>query len=152
MRLLQASLLFMLLGGCALLKPAITPEQPFVEQRMRFRPDRPGKLTYSVCNAKDAVGHCTAQVIHEVDLADSAKRAEFNSLNFVCDVGGERYKVCKDAAQLCQVTYTKSCVLFFCNSTEVIAKRLDATMDLERLVDADARCFQKDHYPFDPEN
>lgn len=139
--------------GCATL-PEIVAEQPLIDQRLSFRPDHPGKMTYLVCLTKSPeTGVCTEEVIHEVDLKDAGKRSQLDDMGFVCNVAGERYKVCFHAPGLCQITQAKTCggpFNLFCTSKEIVAKYLDGSDDLQKLIDANARCFQKDRYPFDP--
>lgn len=124
------------------------PEQELLYQRLKFRPGYEGKLTYSVCLAKDASsGECTSEQIRAFDLADPATRKTFNDLGFICRVGDKRGKVCQDSAGICSITYTQSCPFPWCAKTEVVAHRWDATTDFIFLVGAGTRCFNVSQYP-----
>lgn len=143
------SFLLLLLLGCAT-TPELFPEQPLADQRLKLRTDRVGELTYSVCLAKDPkTGHCTNQVIKGIDLRKESERKRLNDLNFVCNLNGDRFKICKDSAGLCEIGRKKECTLvIFCKETPVVVRRIDAVEDAQRLIDAGTRCFSRDKYPF----
>lgn len=117
------------------------PRHELLDQILRPRPGHEGKLTNTSLDATGAVH------TDEYDINDEPTRAKLNTLNFVCNIGGRHFKVCKDKAGFCRFSTTKSCFLFFCKDSDK-QEEFIPVYGYQFLLDAKTRCFNKETYPF----
>lgn len=132
--------------ACSTANPPPYPAHPLVDQILKVRPGHEGVLTNRSCAANDpATGYCTQAKIQEYPLADPAFRETANRLNFLCNIGGKRYKICKDKPGFCRIGYLPKCFLVFCQQEEVELDYLPVG-NYQFLLDAAARCANKEEY------
>lgn len=132
--------------------PALYPEHPLVDQIIKVRQGHDGMLTNRTCTEKpdpalkDSSPDCPLEHIKDYPLADVDFRQTANRLNFICNVGGKRYKICLDKPGFCRFSYKQDCFLgIFCHPAE----RLEEYLPVEKygfLLDANARCAKKEKY------
>lgn len=148
-----------LLAACVILGivacatvPTIYPEHPLVDEILKVRKGHEGLLTNRTCalktdpNAADSSPGCQVEHIKDYALSDPEFRQTVNRLNFICNVGGKRYKICLDKPGFCRFSYTQDCFLgFICKPAE----RLEEYLPVEKygfLLDANVRCAKKEKY------
>lgn len=128
--------------GCA--GREIFPAHPLNEQLIKPRPGHEGKLTNRSCS-KYEKDLCVEEHIQEYALSDKDFRETANQLDFICNIGGRRFKICLDKPGFCRVSYKENCFLFFCSRGE----RLEEYLPVEKykfLLDSGARCANKQMY------
>lgn len=136
-------LLGLFTGGCSV-APIYAPH-PLVEQILKPREGYEGKLTNRTCG-EYVDGKCTKEAITTYDLGDASFREAVNKFDFLCSIGGRRFKICLDKPGFCRFTYKTSCFLgMFCKKGE----KLEEYLPVEQyrfLLDADTRCANKGIY------
>lgn len=136
-------LLALLTIGCG--APQIYSPHPLVEQILRPRTGFEGSLTNRTCKKYDG-SKCLGEEIQVYPLNDQAFRESVNKFNFICSIGGRRFKICRDKPGFCRFTYKQSCFLgVFCKPGE----KLEEYTPVEQyrfLLDADTRCANKEIY------
>jgi hypothetical protein len=145
-------------GGCSS-APIIYPEHPLADQIIKPREGHEGKLTHRSCLAKSKTPlspgqkpetdgrYCADQQIREYPLEDPTFRETVNKLDFICNIGGSRYKICKDKPGFCRFTRApKSCVLIFCKPGAIIEDDYLPVAKYRFLLDAKTRCAKKGNY------
>lgn len=125
--------------------PTMYPKLALVDQILKPREGFSG-LTHRTCASLDEKNQCVWQ-IEEHKLDEPAFRTAANALNFICNIGGRRFKVCLDKAGFCRMQ-SVSCG-WFCHKT-VEAEFIPVT-NYKFLLDANTRCFNKNTYPFGDE-
>lgn len=135
--------LSLLLVGCV--TSMVYAPHPLVEQILKPRAGYDGKLTNRTCGEYQN-GKCVKESIATYNLEDADFRSSVNKFNFICSIGGRRFKICIDKPGFCRFTYEKSCFLgVFCKKGE----RLEEYLPVEKyrfLLDADTRCASKEIY------
>ncbi len=124
-------------GGCA--GPSVYPRHPFSDQILVPRAGHTG-LTNGACPL--AVPNCPKVEVVEYKFEDAGFRDLANRLNFICRIGGKRYKICKDKPGLCRITYKKK--LFA--KDERIEEYLPMPEQYPFLLAGNAVCFNEDKY------
>jgi len=118
------------------------------KQRLIPRPGHEGKLTNQVC-LKFYGDKCEQKSLKEYDLQDANIRKQLNEFKIACNVGGKRYRICKDEPGLCRSE--KVCVkwgktLFqrkkVCREHGVKKTVLHAVNDYEFLLNGATECKQ----------
>jgi hypothetical protein len=131
------------LAACA--TPEQYPRSPFVKQILKPREGHTG-LTNRACEVYDPKsGACSTWKVLDYAFEDEAFRKQANQLNFICLVGGKRYKICLDKPGLCRITYTKKCTLGMFCKTERHEDSLPAS-GYQFLLDSDTVCFSQTEY------
>jgi len=100
-------------------------------------------LTNRACLAWNDENECLKYEIQEYLLEDAEFRETVNSFDFICSIGGRRFKVCKDKPGFCRITYTDCGI--FCRR-----KRHEEYIPAEKydfLLAANTRCMNKEEYP-----
>lgn len=136
----------LMLAACAGV-PDFVPRHVFIDQILTPRRGMVG-LTNRACSGADEKGACKGFDIVEYKLDDEQTRKDFNTLGFICNIGGRRFKVCMDKPGFCRISYKKKCTLGIVCHTKLLEEYLPVA-DYEFLLKAKTRCFQKDTYPFD---
>lgn len=119
------------------------PRSPLVGQILTPRPGYEGALTNRRCVVYRGE-ECITPEIAVYPLASEEVRRTLNELQFICNIGGRRYKVCRDKPGFCRISYRDR----FLRGDE----RVEEFLPVERyqfLLDARARCFNRDSYDFD---
>jgi hypothetical protein len=83
---------------------------PLIQRVLRVLPSHPDRLTNRACLRYEN-GACTNWDVSTYSLEDAATRDLLVRLRFVCQVAGERFKVCPDRPGFCQYTYVKKWAL-----------------------------------------
>lgn len=136
-----SSLCLLLLAASSCASNVVLRHQLY-EQILRPRVGHKG-LTNRACD-RQKDGKCLEITVKEYLFEDPAFRQTANELEFICKVGGKRYKICQDKPGLCRITYEKNCNLFGCKST-----RLESYLPGSRyqfLLDAKTVCFSRKSY------
>jgi hypothetical protein len=131
-------LFWLLLSSCA--GPVIYPQHELSRQILSPRPGHTG-LVNRACAARDSE-RCTRWLTSEYSLEDPVFRDTANRLNFVCNVGGKRYRICRDKPGLCRIWFT-DCGLFC--SKKRHEEYLPAS-GYQFLLDANTVCFNETEY------
>lgn len=141
------ALALFLLGavGCAT-APEIYPSHPLVDEIVKVRPGHAGTLT-NRAEILGPDGKSTVAVVTEYPLHDPAFRDTVNKLDFLCNIGGKRYKICKDKPGFCRIGSTRSCAIgpLFCKDVEAEIDYIPVD-NYQFLLDAKARCASKQNY------
>lgn len=132
--------LLLLSSGCAT-KPKQYARGALINLILRPRPGYKG-LTNQTCR-EWADGHCIKRDVAEWDLAVDKERLQLHSLRFVCDVGGRRYRICRQLPGLCRQTYVKSGFLGLDRELKLISY-LNAREEYQFLIDSDTVCMSMD--------
>ena len=119
-------------------------EHPLVEKILRPRHGFRG-LTNRICHKYDGE-ICQTEQIREYLLEDEEFRSNINKLEFICNIGGRRFKVCLDQPGFCRIQ-TK-CKKFFgmkVNCKTKVTEYIPAS-NYDFLLSADTKCFNKRLY------
>lgn len=134
--------------------PLLYPAHPLSDQIIKVRAGHEGFLTNRTCGAYipgevAPEKACSDERITRYPLNSPEFRATVNKLNFLCNIGGRRFKICVDKPGFCRFsTGPKKCSGFlglFCKEGE----RLEEYLPVEQyrfLLDANAKCANKDKY------
>lgn len=124
-----------------------TPENHYQhvlsEQILKPRKGFEGFLTNRAC-LKYEKGDCLNESIVKYDLSDSEFRRAVNEFNFICKIGGKRYKICLDKAGFCRFEGHKKCWLFFCKTE--MKEIYVPVAQYEFLIQAKTRCYSYKKY------
>jgi hypothetical protein len=121
--------------------------QPLAKEILRPRPGMAFSLTNNACEEWDQNNVCTKWDVARHDLADPMERDALNKLDFVCKVGGHRWKICPDKAALCRTTYHHCGFLGM-----QTCKAVQVEENYEFLISADTKCFSMQAYGYDSIN
>lgn len=139
----------LLLGGsCASIKEGWSGKKehkPLLEQIVRMRKGFPNGPTNRTCLELDWWGKCSHVDTVEYDFRDAAVRARFVELNFVCELGGRRYKIDPDAPQFVRYQRRRKCWLFC--PEETLKVEPVPLSDTQRLLDGALTCYSERTYP-----
>lgn len=151
---LLALMLVFGVAGCAA-TPKLYPTHPLTDQIIKARAGYPMALTNRAClpkadpKAPDSSPGCPLEQITAYPLDDVKFRETANKLNFICNLGGKRFKICLDKPGFCRFSYTQKCAFnipgFLCQPAERLEEYSPAG-DLEFLLAANARCAAADKY------
>lgn len=87
------------ISGCSSLKTLNRP--PLIDQLISIRPNYVGYLTNTNCLEYDG-STCIKYEIIKYDLRNETVRKKLNDFGFICEIGGQRFKVCFDKPGFCQ--------------------------------------------------
>ena len=127
------------------------PEKDLVSQILRARAEFPGYLTNTSCE-KYVGDECKGGYkLSSYDLKDPVVREKLVRLDFICSVGGRRFKIDPDKPGFVRLNQIEKCARWdvlhvFCQ--RVVEQEFLGIEPWDFLVDADVRCFQKNRYPF----
>lgn len=139
-------LLLLLLSSCSFNSQIYTPN-PLASEILTPRPGHDGKLTNRTCSAYSGET-CVTEKIVDYDLSDPTFRSTANTLNFICKIGGKRYKVCKDQPGFCRMTYHQNCTLgIFCGPNRETVEFLPI-MPYQTILNLGVKCFSQSKYDF----
>lgn len=133
------------LSGC---HRAVFTQNPLVYQILKPRPEYPGMLTNRACLKYDGE-KCIEEDVDIYDMNDEAFREKANTLDFICNIGGRRFKICKDKPGFCRRTFKKKCWWKFCRKRKLRNEEYIPVEPYQFLLDANVKCFNKDRYPFE---
>lgn len=105
--LLVALMAFAFLSGCSSQQPG---HSDFFKQIVRWREGHKGP-THQICAERDWKGTCVKWDLREYDLASAEIRKQFMAFNFICKVGGLRYKIDPDQPRLVRYKTVRPCWL-----------------------------------------
>lgn len=137
-----------LTSGCASVKEGWSGKKehkPLLEQIVRMRAGYPKGPTNRACLETDWWGKCSHVDTLEYDFYDAAVRARFVELNFVCELGGRRYKIDPDAPQFVRYQRKRKCWLFCPEETTKVEPV--PLSDTQRLLDGALTCYSERSYP-----
>lgn len=141
LRNLNIALLFIL--GCASVDQY--QKHSLVDQILKPREGFKG-LTNRYCS-EYVDDECKTWSVEERLFEDREFQETANKLNFLCNVGGKRYKICKesegDKPGLCRVSY-ESC--FLCKPKKIV-QWIDAKA-YKFLLDSNVKCKSNTTYPY----
>ena len=140
------SLVLLVGSGCS--EAQIYQQNPLSDQILKPRPGHEGKLTNRACLKFDD-DKCVDEKIAEYDLKDAEFRDRVNKMNFICNLGGRRFKICKDKPGFCRFYRQKKCFLGICVDDKKLTEEYIPVEPYSFILDAKTRCFQKDLYPFE---
>ena len=132
--------------GCASVKTGWSgtkEHKPLLQQIVKMRTGYKG-LTHKTCVEFDWFGQCEKKTVMEYDMNDAAVRARFVELNFVCDLGGRRYKIDPAAPQFVRYDRVKRC--WFCEKKTEKTEPMPYS-DTQKLLDGDLTCWSEREYP-----
>ncbi len=127
--------------------PSIYTPNALVDMILKPRPGHEGKLTNRSCFEYEGE-KCLREQVTEFEINDMALHERLNSLGFICNIAGKRYKLCKDKTGFCRFKSEKKCFLGICRRTEKQEEYLPEK-PYQYLLDAKARCFNYQTYPFE---
>lgn len=138
--------------GCTT-APVLYPAHPLVDQIVKVRAGHEGFLTNRTCSGKDeSLGiekECLGEKITRYPLEAEEFRQTANRLNFLCNIGGKRFKICLDKPGFCRFSSgPKKCSGFlglFCKEGELLEEYLPVEK-YRFLLDAKTKCANKDKY------
>lgn len=152
MRLAKFLWVAVVLGFACATVPTIYPEHPLSDQILKPREGFDNKLTNRAClpktdpNAPDSSPDCPLEKITAYPMFDPEFRKTVNRLNFICNVGGKRYKICLDKPGFCRFSQKQDCFLgIFCKDGELLEEYLPVEK-YRFLADANTRCANKEKY------
>lgn len=138
-------LYILFLHGCQ--SAPMTPQHALTDQIISPRPDHSPNLTNSHC-IEQLKGECNKLEITDYNLNDEKFRHDANDLDFICNVGNRRFKICMDKPGLCRRECHKKCFLFICGKEDCNEEYIPVDR-YQFLIDSKSRCFNKGTYPFD---
>ncbi len=131
----------LLLSGCATSPPSY-PQHPLVDQILRPRPGYTG-LTNSFCTRFED-DECKELVVQDHPLTPEFRK-QLNDFKFICNVAGRRFKICIEKEGLCRYEIEKrDC--FLCRDR--VKQVFIPITDYQYLLNANAKCFNRERYPF----
>lgn len=146
---LGVTLLIILTAGAAAcaVAPVVYPPHPLIDEILKVREGHDGNLTNRTCASYDQkTGLCANEKVVDYPLTDADFRATANKFDFICNLGGKRYKICKDKPGFCRIGYTQSCFLFICQDGPEIETDYVPATNSAFLLQANARCANKKEY------
>lgn len=126
-----------------------TPQHELNDQILKVRKGFEGSLTNRACLEYDGK-KCKKDNITVYSLEDQKFRDTVNRLDFICNIGGKRFKVCIDKPGFCR----KSSVCAWWDLAKLFCEpawEYIPVSDFQFLIDSRARCFNKNKYSFDME-
>lgn len=136
-----------LLSSSCATAPTLYPAHPLVDQIIKVREGHDGNLTNRACLAYSGET-CTQDKITLYPLASAEFRETANKLDFLCNIGGRRFKICQDKPGFCRISRgPKKCTLgIFCKEGDPVEIEYLPVEQYRFLLDANARCASKDKY------
>lgn len=128
------------LTGCA---GQVNPHAPLFKQIVRMRLGHRG-LTHQVCSEKNWIGQCQKMDLIEYDLSSAEIRKQFVELQFICKVGGSRYKIDPDQPRF--VRFKRVREWFLAPEKLVVDAQIPITAT-DRLVNGGTFCYSEKAYP-----
>ena len=133
-------------AGACTSTPTIYPEHALSDQILKVRLGHDGKLTNRTVAGYDATGKPIEKIM-DYSLKDNDFRETANRMNFICNIGGKRFKICTDKPGFCRFSHAQKCLFgnSFCRDGEL----LEEYLPVEKygfLLDANARCAKKEKY------
>jgi hypothetical protein len=131
--------------------PTYYPEHPLVDQILKVRAGHKGMLTNRTVGPGATPKDPPVEKITEYPIADPEFRKTANKLDFICNIGGHRYKLCLDEPGkyrpgFCRISHDQRCFLgVFCSMGEQRIEFLSAD-DFDFLLKSNARCANKNKY------
>lgn len=104
----RGRVLFMVLLSGVSCSVTPTPQHELSDQILKPRRGYDGKLTNRACLEYDGK-ECKKDNVISYDLSDSKFRETANKLDFICNIGGKRFKICMDQAAFCRKSTTQLC-------------------------------------------
>lgn len=140
--LLVSSLCF----GCA--SNRVYPRNPLVDQVIKPRPGYERHLTNSAC-LKYENGNCVNLEIKPYSLDDESFRKMANEFDFICNVGGRRFKICLDKPGFCRNWTFVKCepwdfLKIFCE--DIAMEDFIPIDDYNFILESNAKCANKYKY------
>ncbi len=146
--LVSIFIIFALHSAMGCVSPRVYMPHNLTEKILKPRKGFDGKLTNRYCKKYDGQ-KCSDAVIDTFDINDQKFRLKINKLNFICNISGKRFKICKDKPGFCRFYgQKKDCFLFFCKEKPLLQEYLPIKNNYQFLIDANARCFNRTKYPF----
>lgn len=138
-----SQLLLLPLLSCA--NAQLYPQQSLSREILMPRLGHDGKLTNQACLQYN-LDKCMSWGIKEYDLANPAFRDTANAADFICNVSGKRYKICKDKPGFCRIGYQCSRVLGICSSQTEIETDYIPAIPYQKILDLNVKCFNQSVY------
>lgn len=146
LKVVAALLLSLLLSNCT--APQTYPQGQLADQILVARHGHEGKLTNQVCTTYDKDAKCISWNLIEYDLSQQTFRDTARRLQFICKMGGKRYKICPDRPGICRTTYS-------CNWFTGIFGGCDKNVEYvpasptEVLIQSHVKCFSESQYSWE---
>lgn len=129
------------LFGCSTTNNKVLDRGPLINQRLQFRPGYEGLVSQTCAEFKG--DKCLRMDRKIYDLRDEEIRKQLIEVKMICNVGGARYRVCRETKGLCRQTVTRSGFLGLSKKVTLLDVKLQER-DFQSLLNLNTWCASQD--------
>jgi len=135
--------IFFLTGACSTKSPEILKRGDLKDLVLKPRTGHADYLTNQTCaEYKKDTNECIKWDLVKFHLLDRPTRERLRNLKFICNVNGQRFRICENSRGLCQQYVTKGGL--FKKKEVKLVKYLSGLTDYQFLIDAKTYCAAQD--------